>query len=284
MKRALSAAVFAMVCLSPEAEAQVRDRCRMDDQLTTFELGRGRNAWARKCNYIQTRRENFLNEEAEYQIFAGACHSFPNVPRNPDGTAATDCARYVPASEAEPCVEGLVLLGTCPVGCLTPKQKVTFGGKPMPIPEAVEAGVRTVTALTPTSTLLAPTFAEQTIRTYVAGDTVEDVFAFTLANGRHVETTAEHPLVDGEGNIIKAKLLQAGNTLLGSDGQKVAITHINVFRFKGYVWNVQPVSHDKAENIFEVEGVLTGSLRFQNEWASLNYRLLQREEADVQGL
>ncbi|MFY0583325.1 Hint domain-containing protein [Cystobacter fuscus] len=201
-------------------------------------------------------------------------------------TNVTDCTRYVPASEAEPCIplNELPLLGTCMVGCLTPTQKVAFDGKHIPIPEAHGAGQRTVTALTPSATLLAPTFSEQTIRTYISGDTSEDVFALHLANGRVIEATADHPMVDGEGNIVKAKTLKPGGALLGSDGQKVSISSINVFRFKGYVWNVQPVSHDKAENIFDVEGVLTGSIRFQNEWASINYRLIQREEADVQGL
>ncbi|MFY0583329.1 Hint domain-containing protein [Cystobacter fuscus] len=273
-------AVFAFAGVSSTAMAQHTARCTLDDQLTTTTLAQGRNAWARKCGFITTTKEAYLNSEGEYQIFLEGCYSYPNIP------AGSTCTKFVPASETAACIPlaELSKLGTCPTGCVTPGQKVSFGGKSMPVPEALASGERTVTALTPTATLLAPTFSEQTIRTYVSGDTVEDVFSLSLANGRLLEVTSEHPLVDGEGNIVKAKSLQAGDTLLASDGQKVSISSINVFRFKGYVWNVQPVSHDKAENIFDLEGMLTGSLRFQNEWADLNYRLAFREEADVQGL
>ncbi|WP_395853835.1 Hint domain-containing protein [Cystobacter fuscus] len=287
MKNVLRIAMFASMCMSSlSAEAQLKDRCRLDDQLTTTELAHGRNAWARRCGFISTKKETFLNEEGEYQIFAGACHTYPNVPIDPATGKVSDCKRYVPASEFEACIPTteLLLLGTCPTGCVTPSQKVSFGGKHMPVPEALASGERTITALTPTATLLAPTFSEQAIRTYVSGDTVEDVFSLSLENGLALEVTSEHPMVDGEGNIVKAKTLKPGDVLLASDGRKVSISSINVFRFKGYVWNIQPVSHDKAENIFDLEGMLTGSLRFQNEWASLNYRLAFREEADVQGL
>jgi hypothetical protein len=274
-------AVCAFVGVSSTAMAQHTARCTLDDQLTTTALAQGRNAWARKCGFIKPSWEAALNEEGLYQTFLQGCYSYPTLPGG-----SVQCTMHVPADESAPCISTEVLykLGSCPTGCVTPTQKVSFGGKPMPVPEALASGERTVTALTPSATLLAPTFSEQTIRTYVSGDTVEDVFSLSLANGRLLEVTSEHPLVDGEGNIVKAKSLQAGDTLLSSDGQKVSISSINVFRFKGYVWNVQPVSHDKAENIFDLEGVLTGSLRFQNEWADLQYRLMVREEFDVQGL
>jgi len=280
MRASMFVAVFAFAGVSSTAMAQHTARCTLDDQLTTTTLAQGRNAWARKCGFITAAKEAYLNSEGEYQIFLEGCYSFPALP------AGSTCTKFVPATESAACVPltDLSKLGTCPTGCFTPTQKVSFGGKHMPVPDALQAGERTVTALTATATLLAPSFSEQTIRTYVSGDTVEDVFSLQLANGRALEVTADHPMVDGEGNIVKAKSLKPGDTLLASDGQKVSISGINVFRFKGYVWNVQPASHEKAENILDVEGMLTGSLRFQNEWADLNYRLAFREEADVQGL
>lgn len=280
MRTSLFVAVLAVVGLSFPAMAQHTARCTLDDQLTTYAQAQGRNAWARKCGFITAAKEAYLNSEGEYQIFLEGCSTFPNV------VAGSSCTRFIPITESAACigVTEISKLGTCPTGCVTTTQKLAFGGKHMPVQDALKAGERTVTALTPAATLLAPTFSEQTIRTYVSGDTEEDVFAIRLANGRTLEVTAEHPLVDGAGNIVKAKTLAVGGDLLASDGQKVTISRINVFRYKGYVWNVQPTSHDKAENIFDVEGMLTGSLRFQNEWADLNYRLAVREEADVQGL
>ncbi|ATB35289.1 hypothetical protein CYFUS_000701 [Cystobacter fuscus] len=280
MRASMFVAVFAFVGISSPAMAQLATRCTLDDQLTNATLAQGRNAWARKCGFISAAKEAYLNSEGEYQVFLEGCYAYPSV------IAGSSCARFIPADANAACIglNEISKLGTCVTGCLTPTQKVSFGGKHMPIPEALESGAPTVTALTPAATLLAPTFSEQPIRAYIAGDTIEDVFSLHLANGVTLEVTSEHPMVDGEGNVVKAKSLKPGEFLLASDGQKVAISDINVFRFKGYVWNVQPSSHDKAENIFDVEGLLTGSVRFQNEWADIHYRLATREEADVQGL
>ncbi|MFY0583326.1 hypothetical protein ACN28S_61600 [Cystobacter fuscus] len=67
MKTLLSIAVLASVCISSIAEAQLGYRCSLDDQLGTAELGRGRNAWARKCGFIKPTKEAFLNGEGEYR-------------------------------------------------------------------------------------------------------------------------------------------------------------------------------------------------------------------------
>ncbi|PTL75312.1 Hint domain-containing protein [Vitiosangium sp. GDMCC 1.1324] len=280
MRALLVVAVLAVTGVSSTAMAQHTARCTLDDQLTTAALGAGRNAWARKCGFITAAKEAVLNEEGEYQVFLQGCYSYPNV------VAGSSCTRYVPASESEACIplDQLAKLGSCPVGCFTPTQKVAFNGKRTEIPEAYRAGERTVTALSQNATLDAPAFGEQSIRTYVSGDTDEDVFALKTADGRIIEVTADHPLVDGEGNIVKAKTLKLGDKLLASNGKQVPITEVTVFRFKGYVWNVQPVSHEKIENILDVEGLLTGSIRFQNEWADIHYRLGLRDEANVQGL
>ncbi|WP_211241608.1 Hint domain-containing protein [Cystobacter fuscus] len=280
MRASMFVAVLAFVGISSPAMAQLATRCTLDDQLTNATLAQGRNAWARKCGFISAAKEAYLNSEGEYQVFLEGCYAYPSV------IPGSSCSRFIPADVNAACI-GLTeisKLGTCVTGCLTPTQKVSFGGKHMPIPEALASGAPTVTALTPSATMLAPTYSEQPIRAYIAGDTIEDVFALHLTNGITLEVTSEHPMVDGEGNLVKAKSLKAGDLLLASDGQKVSISDINVFRFKGYVWNVQPSSHDKAENIFDVEGLLTGSVRFQNEWADIHYRLATREEADVQGL
>jgi hypothetical protein len=43
-------------------------------------------------------------------------------------------------------------------------------------------------------------------------------------------------------------------------------------------------SHDKTENILVGQGFLTGSVRFQNEWADEVFRLSRRDDLDVSKL
>ncbi|WP_194869331.1 Hint domain-containing protein [Myxococcus sp. AB025B] len=278
MKNVFIAAAVFSVCLSSTALAQLSTRCFQDDQLVTIDLARGRNAWARKCGLITASREAYLNTENEYQVFTNGCFAYPAVP------AGSSCSFHVPADEASACITGLNKLGTCVAGCTTPTQKVAFDGRMLPIPEAYASGVTTVTALSPTSEPGLLRYGEQTIRSYVAGDTQEDIFALETKEGRRLEVTAEHPMVLGDGTMVKARTLQAGDTLMGADGKPLHLTRVTVFSFKGQVWNVRPESQVKLENVMNAEGFLTGSVRFQNEWAQDDYRLSLRDEVDVGGL
>ncbi|MFY2556023.1 hypothetical protein ACN469_00110 [Corallococcus terminator] len=278
MKNVFIAVAVFSVCFSSTALAQLSTRCFQDDQLTTTELAKGRNAWARRCGLITATREAYLNAENEYQVFTNGCNAYPAVP------AGSSCTFFVPAEEAATCIAGLNKLGTCVAGCTTPSQKVAFGGRMLPVPEAYASGITTVTSLSPDSEPGFLRYGEQTIRSYVAGDTQEDIFALETQEGRRLEVTAEHPMVLEDGTMVKARTLKAGDTLLGADGAKLHLNRVTVFNFKGQVWNVRPESKVKLENVMNAEGFLTGSVRFQNEWAQDDYRLSLRDDVDVGGL
>lgn len=261
------------------AFAQLEDRCRRDDQLNA-DQARGRNAWSRRCGYITVSRENALNDEGEYQVYTRACATYPVIP------AGSDCQRYVPTSEAEACIYGMAKLGTCYAGCYTPTQRVAFNGEYSPVPKAAESRRPTVTALARGSQQSSLRFGEQPIRAFVRGDTgemEEDVFLLETSDGGRLEVTSEHPMVTDQGAIVRAKSLRVGDKILRSNGNTATLSRVTVSPFKGTVWNVQPVSHNKTENILDAEGFLTGSIRFQNEWASDNYRLSLRDDLDVSG-
>jgi len=269
----------ALLSASSSALAQVETRCFNDDQIINPVDAQGRNAWARKCGYIDTRREAGYNSFGDYVIFANGCHMYPN---HPTGTA---CTFRVPLTESAPCLTFTpALLGTCVVGCYTAREELRFDDRYWPIEDAPQGGVTSVTALTQNATLLRPEFAEQPIQSYVAGDTVEDIFVLETADGHKVEVTSEHPMVNGDGVMVRANTLKVGDTLLRVDGRKVDLTQVSVFRYTGKVWNVKPQSKVKMENVLDVEGLMTGSVRFQNEWAHDYFRLTVREALDVDGL
>ncbi|WP_245678480.1 hypothetical protein [Chondromyces crocatus] len=259
------------------AHTQTVARCTLDDALGTVSAV-GRNAWARKCGHISASAEAFFNSEHLYVVYQNACSSYPNVP------LGSSCAKHAPTVESAPCVAGLSYVGTCIAGCYTPTQELSFEGRPIPIEEAHAEGLSTVSALTRESNIEALTFAEQPIRAFVSGETIERIFLLEALDGRRLEVTSEHPMVDWRGDIVRANTLSAGDRLLGADGTLITLNSVSTFPYSGLVWNVMPSSHDKRENIVNASGFLSGSVRFQNEWAAEAYRLAVRDALDVSSL
>jgi hypothetical protein len=246
VKTPVSAALLAILGFSSPVMAQLTQRCTVDDRLLNRTVAAGRNAWARKCGFISQAKQLFLNEEGEYQVFSTGCYAYPNV------VPGSSCVQHVPISELADCIPltALPILGSCPIGYML----------------SARGQASADTSLEPT------------------GESLEEVFSFKLANGRDLDVPPHLLLVDGEGNLVKARTLAPGDELLGADGQKLAISDINVSRFQGYIWDLLPVSHEPSGNTLDVGGVLTGSPRARSEWARLNARLAFREEVDVQGL
>jgi len=255
-----------VIATSSVASAQVTSRCA-EDPLGVAEA-QGRNAWAANCGYITPAARDFFNMDGEYIVFTTGC-------------GQPGCVPYVPTDAAAACVFGLVKLEYCMAGCYTPEQKVAFNGAYAGIQNAYESGAHSVTALTEGSTLGSLGWAEQPIRTYVAGDTTEDIFVLKDKQGNTLQVTSEHPLVRDDGTVVKAKTLKAGDRIVKADGKAVKLKEVSTFSFTGTVWNVQPASHNKIENILAAQGFLTGSVRFQNEWADDVFRLSLRDEIDT---
>jgi len=251
------------------ASADLTARCT-EDPLGVADA-QGRNAWAANCGYITPAAVPIYNDDGVYIVFTAGC-----------GHAG--CSPYIPISPGDACIFGLTKLGYCEAGCYTPEQKVMFDGAYTGIMNAYDAGANTVTALTEGSTLRNMSFAEQPIHTYVAGETTETIFVLKDQQGDTLKVTSEHPLVRADGSLVKARMLQPGDVLAKADGDVARLTEVTTLPFSGMVWNVQPASHNKTENILAAEGFLTGSVRFQNEWADDVFRLSLRDDLDVSGL
>lgn len=268
-KLSILASLLFVIGTSSLASAQVTSRCAEDPLGVTD--AQGRNAWAANCGYITPAARDFFDMDGEYIVFTTGC-------------GQPGCVPYVPVNPADPCVFGLVKLEYCMAGCYTPEQKVVFNGSYKGIQHAEESGEKSVTALTDGSTLGNMSWAEQPIRTYVAGQTTEDIFILKDRHGDTLKVTSEHPLVRDDGTVVKAKTLKKGDRLVKANGKVVRLDHVSTRSFTGMVWNVQPASHNKTENILAAQGFLTGSVRFQNEWADDVFRLSLRDELDVSKL
>lgn len=80
------------------ASAQLGQRCT-EEGLSVANVP-GRNAWAAKCGYISSNAESFYDSNQQYAVFTAGC-----------GHAG--CNPYIPVSVSDPCISGLVGLGSC---------------------------------------------------------------------------------------------------------------------------------------------------------------------------
>lgn len=259
--------LFAFLTAVPaQANGNLFQRCA-DDQLYTSVQAQGRNAWAKKCGYLSQQYHDMANSVEMYLVFTtGKFGGNPNIP----------------VDATKPCINGLTPLGLCVKGCYTPNQSLDFSGKEMSIESAYhDPSISTVAALTEEATLSNLQFSEQPIQAFVAGDTTEAIFVLHGDNGATLEVTSEHPMVLSDGSMLVARELVVGDELLDRDGEPVELVTIDLRRYSGTVWNIQPESKSKQENILVAQGFLTGSVRFQNEWADELWRLMRRETIEL---
>lgn len=233
---------------------QIQARCS-DDLITTAVQGQGRNAWSRKCGYIKVSDEEYLNQNGMYVVFSDA--------------------KSLPASVDAECVAGARVLAFCAVGCYAPEQQLLFDGVWQGIAGAPNIEDIQVNALASYSPRFGATFSSQPIAHFTRGVENGDLVVMDLSNDRRLRVTPDHPLVDKDGKMVPARSLRAGDRLLGIDGV-VEIKDLGRQSYVGDVWNVRPVAADKLANVLVVEGVFTGSHRFQYDWAKDAFRLFLR--------
>lgn len=103
-------------------------------------------------------------------------------------------------------------------------------------------------------------------------------------NGRRLEVSPNHAIVAADGSVVPANTLREGDGILDQYWHVVPLLKIQTREYEGTVMNILPQSREKKENILIAEGFLTGSMRFQNQWARQSFRLMLRDNLDVTGL
>lgn len=243
---------------------------RCSEDLLTISQGKGRNAWAAKCGYIDAGEQAFYDAKYLYLVFT-------------TGSWTGKPAPVIPISAAKPCIKGLVPLGLCGAHCYPPNQELEFDGEPVSVERAHATRVPTVTALTAESTLDALVFDEQAIEEFTAVEVEEEIYGLHGDGEQRLEVTAGHPMVRVDGTFATPEQLVVGDALMGASGEPIVLVEITRTPFRGRVWNLQPESADRRENILVAEGFLTGSLRFLREWAGDVYRLTRRDRIALPG-
>lgn len=232
----------------------IHSRCP-EDKISSAREGRGRNQWAQKCGYLSIEDVEYMNGRGFYVVFKSG-----KQPRDVN----------------QACIGGLSIQGFCAVGCFAPQQDLLFGQRSIAIAEAFGKGEEMITALSQSSTSSRDLqFSEAQIESFTRGESNNPLLEIVTLRGHTVNVTREHPIVREDGTLIPARQLILHENIATIDGPD-EIVRLTWIPFSGQVWNIQPRNEDVESNINIAGGILTGSLRFQNQWAERGFRIWKR--------
>lgn len=104
------------------------------------------------------------------------------------------------------------------------------------------------------------------------------LLTFTMASGKQVKFTKNHPILTAKGQMKTAENFKIGDSFLKLDRQSDKIVEISEELFHGKVYNVALMSSDPKENILVTEGYLNGTSWYQNAGSDLvNQEILARQ-------
>jgi len=203
-----------------------------------------------------------------------AVQLFPNPSYNP-----ADCNLYTdPAGKVvyTPGSQGFFVNGYCTSSCYLPEEQISFEGGTEGILDAMTQLRTGVTTLAPKSTLGHVQTRTDDVASYTHDlhDATQVIFTITTRSGGQLRVTDKHPVLEGDGRIVQASSIKAGNHLLRADGSRDEVVSVTRSDYFGKVYNLAPVSTNRVANILIAQGFLVGSSRFQNDDVDLINRII----------
>jgi hypothetical protein len=159
------------------------------------------------------------------------------------------------------------LVALCVSGCYTPDQRLLFKDGYVDIGGAYQEKNMEIMTLAPGSTLDSLSFETTPLQAYTVdiAPSWQDVMDIATLSGKKITVTTNHALIDSEGQMRAAETLKMGESLVQADGTPDPIVQISKRSYFGKVYNVRPKSNGLMKNIVVAEGLLSGSVYYQNE-------------------
>jgi hypothetical protein len=196
-----------------------------------------------------------LNDATNYQLW-------------PHPTNTSDCSLYSSATGTVSSMSSTYYVnGYCEASCYTPDQEILFEGGYVSILDALNARREDLITLSDDSTLDSIKMKKNSTYGYTVEtrDTKHKIYVITTESGGQLRVTDQHPVINGEGRMVKAETLKVGHELVKADGSRDTIVSIEKTEHFGKVYNVRPVSEALVSNVLVAQGFLVGSSRFQND-------------------
>jgi hypothetical protein len=105
-------------------------------------------------------------------------------------------------------------------------------------------------------------------------DSTHVIFVIKTKSGGELRVTDKHPVLEGDGRIVQASSIKAGNFLIKPDGKRDEVVSVTKTSHEGKVYNLKPASTNRVANILIAQGFLVGSSRFQNDDVDLINRII----------
>ena len=260
----------------------INTRCRVEDALPTNEQALARLEWAYRCNLIS----KSLYENSKFQVDEGTVvkrdlvmypsFGYDDAPSHyPLWTPGLDCS--IP--------DNVVWVYQCMAGCFTGDQKILFESGHVAIQSVYDGQthVDKVVVLDANSEMGRLNFTSDKIG-HLIGDPYpqeQEIYTVLTASGKKIRITSNHPMLTGDGRLEPANQLTREDFLIGINGVPDRIVALTVSKETVSVYHLSPESESKENNIIVAQGLLTGSLRVQNDYEKFVNRLLQRTRQQV---
>ena len=124
---------------------------------------------------------------------------------------------------------------------------------------------------------------DQTVFGILYGKEKEDSYRFTTASGKEIVVSSAHPLVTGDSNgklkaMKAAKTIEVGEFLVNDLGEAEEIVAVATFKYEGDMVNFHIDSSDWQEKVVSANGILAGENSWQQKLASIERRILARDD------
>jgi hypothetical protein len=255
---------------------------------------KGRWEWTAKCDkYYDSLVQQFPemapsryledengNNRRTYPVYAVINTSLPEEhagyytnPKNwfaptraPKGEADLDSACAIPDKYRI----GFICLSSC----YTPDMMLSFNIGDVDVESAYQENLQDILSVSAESTIEKMVMQYRPVKNHIRSiiDGKHEIIKFLTDSGKVLKVTPNHPLVNGNGQMMRADRFKQGDFLVNVDGGKEKIVALTGQEFHGKVYNVEIDANHYTDQILVAQGLLSGDLSFQNE----NTRYLER--------
>lgn len=219
-----------------------------------------------------------------YPTFETAQIPGSGQPLYPHPTNTNDCRLYLDTNndaKGDTLYTGtsFYVVAQCESSCYAPDQELLFSNGSVPISKAVQEQQTDIITLTPDATLDDIQLQTNHVYSYTSEtrDSEHLLYTITTEGGGKLRLTNEHPVVNGEGRMVRAADLKVDDELLRQDGSRERVVSVEKTTHYGKVFNLRPITRDQVSNVLVAQGFLVGSARYQNEDVGfMNRIILQR--------
>lgn len=159
------------------------------------------------------------------------------------------------------------LVAMCVTGCFTPDQVLEFQDGKQAIGDAFENKDLQVLALSDDSSLEHLDYKSTQVAAYTVdiAPSWQDIVDIQTLSGKRISVTHSHALLCADGSMRMAQDFHIGESLVQVDGSPDPIVELSHRNYFGKVYNVRLTTDAPLQNIIAAQGLLSGTVYYQNE-------------------